>query len=184
MPIRKITTAIPSVIQAIRRPTVASSTESGDGASSGSSSSAIFPISVDGPVAVTIARPRPAATTVPANTIERRSPVPASSSTGRGPFVTGRLSPVRAASSVCKWIAPATRPSAATLSPASSTSTSPGTMSAAATSTSLPSRMTNAVGAAISLSLARASSARTSCVYPITAFNTTMARMTPASIHS
>ncbi len=57
-------------------------------------------------------------------------------------------------------------------------------MSAAGTSVSLPSRTTRALGAVISFRRVNAASARLSCVYPMVALRTTMARITNASIQS
>ena len=64
-------------------------------------------------------------------------------------FVTGTLSPVRAASSIFMLALSRMRPSAGTASPASSTTTSPTTRSSLRTETILPSRRTLLVAAAI-----------------------------------
>jgi hypothetical protein len=85
-------------------------------------------------------------------------------------FGIGALSPVSAASCVSSVAARRMRPSAGTMSPASSCTMSPGTMSVAGTSATEPSRTTFACGTwrfASALMLARAVS---SCRVPSTTF--------------
>ena len=98
-----ITAAMTSTTRPSVLPTRSSSRCSGV-VSLGASSSipAIRPISVCIPVATTTARPRPYVTVVPLNTMLARSPIPASSGIGSASFATGRLSPVSAASAVCR----------------------------------------------------------------------------------
>ena len=123
----------------------------------------MVPISVDMPVAVTTARPRPRVTAVPSKTMFTRSPTPAGASSGATLFSTGSLSPVSDASATVRAAASTSRASALTASPSARTSRSPGTTSAAGIRLSLPSRTTPAVGAAIRCNAATACSARASC---------------------
>ena len=65
--------------------------------------------------------------------------------TGAMSLLTGRLSPVKAASSISSVAATVIRPSAGTRFPASTNTTSPGTNSTASTSSTWPSRRTRAM---------------------------------------
>ncbi len=122
---------------------------------------AIFPNSVETPVAMTTPRPRPYVAAVPAYAMFFRSPTGKSgSSSALVCFSTATDSPVRAASSIFRLTASMSRKSAGTLSPAESSTTSPGTSSRAGISFSTPSRRTLAVGAAMSRSASMARSAR------------------------
>ena len=76
------------------------------------------------------------------------------------------------------------RTSAGTWLPVSRSTTSPGTRSRDGTVTKLPSRSTWALGAAIFLSAASASSARPSCMTPRMALRMTMAMIAAASTNS
>ena len=170
-------TAMPSSL-----PTRSSSFCSGVAAlSADSSDRAIFPISVAAPVAVTIARPRPAAIEVPLKTMFTWSPTPASPSSAPRDFDTGVLSPVRADSAARSAIDSSTRASAAIVSPSSRSRTSPGTSSAVGVIRCSPSRRTRAFGADIATSAASACSARLSWMKPSAAFSSTIARMVIAS---
>ena len=142
---------------------------------------AILPISVAGPVAVTSARPRPAAIAVPLKTMLVRSAIPVSPSSGALFLETGVLSPVRADSATRSAIDSSTLASAGMVSPSSRSRTSPGTSSVAGTTRCCPSRSTRAVGAVMASSAATACSARLSCTKPSTPFRITIARMVSAS---
>ena len=110
------------------------------------SMSAMWPISVSMPVAVTISSPRPRVTEVFMYAMQVRSPSGTSSpGTGSIDLPTGRLSPVSAASSISRVAARLTRPSAGIRLPASTSTTSPGTSSSASISTAWPSRRTRAI---------------------------------------
>ena len=85
---------------------------------------------------------------------------------------TGRLSPVRAASSISRVAATQIRPSAGTRLPASISTTSPGTSSSASISTAWPPRRTRAMVFIIWASALTLSSALASWRSPITALNT------------
>ena len=122
-----------------------------------------MPSSVAAPVAVTIARPRPAATAVPLKTMLRWSPMPTSASSGALSLETAVLSPVSADSATRSAIDSSTRPSAGMVSPSSISRMSPGTTSAVGTICGCPSRSTLAFGEDIALSAATACSARFSC---------------------
>ena len=87
----------------------------------------MWPTSVPMPVAVTTNSPVPRVTLVFMYTMSVRSPSAASAAaTVSTPLLTGRLSPVRAASATSSVAAASTRPSAGTTSPASIATTSPG----------------------------------------------------------
>ncbi len=121
---------------------------------------AILPNSVAMPVATTAAFPRPYTTLVPAYAMLRRSPICAAFSTAPVVFSAATDSPVSDASSTRRLIALRSRASAGTRSPVLSWITSPGTSSRAGSVMTRPSRSTAAFGAAISLSLSSARSAR------------------------
>jgi len=111
----------------------------------------------------------------------RRSPKPAASPSGSTHLLTGKLSPVNAASETCRPIASITRPSAAIASPSSMSKMSPGTTWLARTFWRWPSRSTVAVAAVIRRSAATACSARASWMKPRTAFASTMTRIVSVS---
>ena len=108
-----------------------------------------------------------------------RSPRPMSPAavSASGDFVTGTLSPVRAASSARRLALSSTRASAGTASPASSTSTSPATSSSLGTVTSFPPRRTRLCAALSSFRAAMACSALLSWYTPSTALMMTTMRM-------
>ena len=138
----------------------------------------MWPISVPMPVAVTTISPRPRVTEVFMYAMQIRSPSGTSSpGTGSVDLPTGRLSPVRAASSISRVAATQIRPSAGTRLPASISTTSPGTSSSASISTAWPSRRTRAMVFIIWASALTLSSALASWRSPITALNT----VSPAS---
>ena len=102
-----------------------------------------------------------------------RSPSGTSSpGTGSVDLPTGRLSPVRAASSISRVAATQIRPSAGTRLPASISTTSPGTSSSASISIAWPPRRTRAMVFIIWASALTLSSALASWRSPITALNT------------
>ncbi len=108
---------------------------------------AIWPIWVSMPVAVTTMVAVPRVTDVFWNAMFERSPSDKSAPRRvSASFETGALSPVRAASWVSRVADRAIRPSAGTMSPASSITTSPGTSSTAGTRATWPSRRTLACG--------------------------------------
>ena len=107
---------------------------------------AMWPISVSMPVSVTTSSPRPRVTEVFMKAMQTRSPSGTSSpTTGSVCLPTGRLSPVRAASSISRVAATRIRPSAGTRLPASTRTMSPGTSSSASISIACPSRRTLAI---------------------------------------
>ncbi len=108
---------------------------------------AIWPIWVCMPVAVTTIAPVPLVTEVFWKSMLVRSPTETSPA-GRTwlSLGTGALSPVSAASWASRVADRTIRPSAGTMSPASSWTMSPGTTSTAGTRTTLPSRSTLACG--------------------------------------
>jgi hypothetical protein len=109
--------------------------------------SAIRPISVASPVAVTTNAAVPRVTCVFWNTRFVRSPRAVSPSGSRTrSLATGALSPVSAASCTSSDADETIRPSAGTTSPASSSTTSPGTSSVESTSATWPDRRTRARG--------------------------------------
>ena len=143
---------------------------------------AILPISVSIPVAVTTATAVPYVMLHPEKSIFERSPSGAFSSTAASASLSeGTDSPVSADSSLFSRTARRIRASAGMKSPASSRRISPGTSSAASMTISLPSRITRACGADIFFSASRAFSALLSCNIPMTALQTTMARMRAGS---
>ena len=146
---------------------------------------AIRPSSVVIPVDTTIATPRPAATTVPACTIDRRSP--SGVSTARiapASFTTGNDSPVSADSCTCMAYASMSLASAGTLSPASNSIRSPTTSFSAGKDCFSPFRTTLAIGAESRCNAAKALIARSSCRKPMIVLTSTIATMTAASAHS
>ena len=108
---------------------------------------AIFPISVDIPVAVMIPTPLPQATVVDINAMLVLSPIlfcPFGSSPAA--LSTGTDSPVSADSSIFRFTASSSRRSAGTCLPTSRKTISPGTRSVPWISSSFPSRSTSALG--------------------------------------
>src|SRR6202035_903042 len=101
-----------------------------------------------------------------------RSPsgVPAPA-TGSVPLATGRLSPVSADSSTSSVAAFVSRPSAGTISPASTATISPGTSRPAGISASWPFRLTLALMMTIFCRAATDAAAFPSCCRPSTALN-------------
>ena len=96
------------------------------------SMSAIRPVSVSMPVAVTSTSPRPRVTAVFMNTVVARSPSAASAATSAdADFSDGCASPVSIDSWISSEVADSSRPSAGIRSPASTATTSPGTSSPA-----------------------------------------------------
>ncbi len=147
--------------------------------------SAMWPISVFIPVAVTTPRPRPYVTSVPRYAVLRRSPKEASrSKIWSARLSTGTDSPVSDASSILRFIVSSRRTSAGTKLPASTKTMSPGTTNRDGRTIRWPPRSTCASGAAIFLSAANASSALFSCTTPIAAFRITMATIAAASTNS
>ncbi len=124
------------------------------------------PTSVDIPVATTTIWPEPRVTLVFMYAMSWWSPSGASSATASTCLAVGRLSPVRAASSISRVAAVMIRPSAVTRSPASNETMSPGTSSSAATSRSSPSRRTRARTISIFWSAATAAAALPSWLMP------------------
>ena len=111
---------------------------------------AIRPISVSMPVAVTTIAPVPRVTEVFWNSMSARSPSGTSGEASTaGSLATGALSPVSAASWASSVAERSRRPSAGTMSPASTSTMSPGTTSAAGTSATAPSRRTRLCGTCI-----------------------------------
>ena len=143
---------------------------------------AILPNSLDIPVSVTTATALPPVTTVPMNTQFFLSPTPASALTRPRFLVTGRDSPVRAASSTWRFAASRSLLSAGTRLPASRRTMSPGTRSFESMDSSLPPRRTRTWGETIALRASTAFSALYSWTKPRTAFMTTMMRMTQVSV--
>ena len=147
--------------------------------------SAIWPTWVSLPVPVTIITPLPWVTGVCMNAMFVWSPGPRSSSGSvSATLPAGRLSPVRADSSICSELAAIRRPSAGTWSPAASRTTSPTTSSSAGISASAPSRRTRAVSFIIDLSAFIALSALPCWRRPTTAFSSVIATRTTAVLHS
>ena len=133
---------------------------------------AICPISVCIPVAVTTIAPVPRVTAVFWNSMFERSPSAASAS-GRAAAALpiGALSPVRAASCVSRVAEWMIRPSAGTMSPASTCTMSPGTTSSAGTSATEPSRTTRACGTCMLASASMLARAFSSWRDPSTTFS-------------
>ena len=135
---------------------------------------AICPICVSMPVAVTTMVAVPRVTEVFWKSMLVRSPSPTSAeASGPASLAIGALSPVSAASCASRVADRTMRPSAGTMSPASSCTMSPGTTSVAGTSVTAPSRTTRACGTCIldrASTLARAVS---SCRVPRPMLSTT-----------
>ena len=111
---------------------------------------AIRPISVSMPVAVTTIAPVPRVTEVFWNSMSVRSPRATSAvGSAAASLATGALSPVSAASCVSSVAERMIRPSAGTMSPASTSTMSPGTTSRAGTCTRCPARSTRLCGTCI-----------------------------------
>ena len=164
------------------RPKRVTSFCNGVGASAvASSNSAMRPISVSMPVAVTTARPVPCAIAVPLNTIFKRSPNAAACANVAGSLSTATLSPVSEASCTCSAAASNRRASAPTASPSASTNTSPRTNSALGTCFTAPSRNTLEFASVMRASAATAFCALASSAYPRPPLSKTMAAMTIAS---
>ncbi len=119
---------------------------------------------------------------MPAKAIAVRSPIAASSATGRVDFSTGTDSPVSAASSIRSVFAPIRRRSAGTLSPEASSTTSPGTSSAAGTVVRRPSRITATFSGTMPRRASIARLARNSWRKPIRLLSTTTASTTRPSV--
>ena len=138
------------------------------------SSVAMLPICVVMPVAVTSIVPVPRVTDVFWNAMLARSPSGTSSSAS---VITslpiGVLSPVSAASCVSIVAVRSSRPSAGTMSPASSSTMSPGTSSCAGICTRAPSRRTRDCGSCMVASASTLLRASISCRAPMTTFTTT-----------
>ena len=150
--------------------------------------SAMWPIWVAWPVAVTTNDADPRVTWVFWNSMLIRSPNAVSGATTvTASLATGALSPVRAASWTSRVADVNTRPSAGTRSPASMSTTSPGTTDAAATSATRPSRRTRGRRGHLQLQASASALARAffSWVVPITTLKVTRtATMTPVATWS
>ena len=144
--------------------------------------SAILPICVCIPVAVTTPSPLPAVTVVVINTMLLLSKILLPfSNTGSADFTVGTDSPVKAASSTCKFTACINRISAGTCLPASKKTISPGTNNSLGISVCIPFLFTNALGLVNLCNASIALRAFPSCITPITAFNTITTAIMPAS---
>ena len=145
----------------------------------------MWPTSVDMPVPVTSSVPAPRVTWVFMNARSTRSPSAASPATSSICFGTGRLSPVRADSSISRVAALRIRPSAGTRSPASMLTMSPGTSCSIGTSARAPSRRTLALTTIIFWSAATLADALPSWFRPIAALSSVRAiRTMPVGIWS
>mmetsp|Transcript_25277 Transcript_25277/g.79323 ORF Transcript_25277/g.79323 Transcript_25277/m.79323 type:complete len:321 (-) Transcript_25277:432-1394(-) len=157
------------------------------GSSMSRSSAKVAPNSVFMPVAVTTARPLPAVTSVPMNTMFLQSAsatavAPSRRTSSRaGDLLFGSLSPVRLLSSVMSPALATTLASAGTKSPALSTRMSPGTTSRASTLMVTPPRRTLVRGGTRSSSAASACSLRYSCTKATVETMTTARAMLMAS---
>ena len=146
---------------------------------------AIFPTCVSAPVAVTIITPLPCVIGVCMNAMSVCSPGARSWPSGTStPLEAGTLSPVKAASSICKALAEMIRPSAGTSSPAASRTMSPTTTSSAGMSASDPSRRTRAVALTIAWSAFIALCAFPSWRRPTTALSTVIRISRTPVLHS
>jgi len=133
---------------------------------------AIWPIWVCMPVAVTTMVAVPRVTEVFWNAMFERSPSGTSpSGSTRASLAMGALSPVRAASCVSSVADCTMRPSAGTMSPASSCTMSPTTMATAGTSRSSPLRSTLAWGTCILERASTLARALSSCLVPKVRFS-------------
>ena len=136
--------------------------------------SAMRPICVAWPVAVTTKVAEPRVTWVFWNTMSVRSPSAVSSpGTVERPWRTGALSPVRAASCTSSVADDTIRPSAGTRSPASTCTTSPGTRFVDSISSRRPDRRTRACGTWSCASASTLARAFSSWFEPITTLNVT-----------
>src|SRR5215469_10088594 len=143
--------------------------------------SAIWPISVAAPVAVTTNAAEPRVTCVFWNTRFVRSPSGTSpSGSASRSLDTGALSPVSAASCTSSVAEEMILPSAGTTSPASTSTTSPGTSLVDSTSSTWPDRRTRARGTWSSASAATLARALSSWFEPMTTLNVTSASTTIA----
>ena len=147
-------------------------------------SPAIRPSSVDCPVAVSTARPRPRVIAVPAYTIEDRSASGVAVETGSIDLSTGTDSPVSVDSSTARPAAATRRPSAGTRSPSRRTTRSPGTSCSTPTPISRSSRTTLARRSSASRRPRTACSALASWTNPRSAFRSTIAKTIAASTRS
>ena len=145
--------------------------------------SAIAPISVAMPVAVTRQRARPATQNVPEKTVFSRSAT-APVRTMQSRFFTGLDSPVSADSSHFMPSEERMRQSAGMRSPSSSSMTSPGTSSSAGSTRTRPPRTARAVAVESFLSFSRAESARYCCTTPTAALSTMMKSRMAVSVSS
>ena len=134
---------------------------------------AIWPISVFVPVAVTTIAPVPRVTEVFWNSMFVRSPsVTSEEANAMVSLGIGALSPVSAASCASSVADRTIRPSAGTMSPASTWTMSPGTTSVASTSETAPSRTTRACGTCILASASTLARAASSWRVPSATFRT------------
>ena len=99
-------------------------------------------------------------------------------------FAAGWLSPVSADSSISRFIATASRPSAGMRSPASTSTTSPGTTSPDGTEITFPSRRMRVFDASIFFNALSDASARCSCTKPIIELSNTTTRTTSGVFNS
>ena len=142
---------------------------------------AIRPTSVLMPVSVITIVAVPRVTDVFWNSMLDRSPRAMSApSSPAGSLPTGTLSPVRADSCASSVADSRMRPSAGTMSPASTCTTSPGTRSDAGRSVRLPSRITRACGTWRLASASTLARALSSWLVPITTLSRTRAITTAA----
>ena len=131
------------------------------------------------PVAVTTIAPVPRVTEVFWNSMLVRSPRATSAvGSAAASLATGALSPVSAASCVSSVAERMIRPSAGTMSPASTSTMSPGTTSRAGTCTRCPSRSTRLCGTCIFDSASTLALALSSWREP----RTTLSRMSSATM--
>ncbi len=123
------------------------------------------------PVPVTIIDAVPRVTDVFWNSMFDRSPSATSPASTALSLLTGALSPVSAASCASNVADRTIRPSAGTMSPASTCTRSPGTTSTAGTNSSPPPRTTLACGTCRSDSASTLALALSSCREPSTTFS-------------
>src|SRR3990167_2814248 len=146
--------------------------------------SAILPISVATPVAVTTPRPRPRVIVDPADIRACRRSIVPSSVGADAAFLTAIDSPVSRDSSHCRSALSPSWRSAGTRPPASSRTISPGTRSRASTSRGSPSRITDARGCSSLRSAAAAWPAVDSWGAPMIPLTRSTAPMNTASLMS
>jgi len=160
--LRKASTAIPMM----KRVTLSTCRASGVFSSFCSLSMvAMWPTAERMPVSVTRISPWPRVTFVSMKAMFRQSPRGGFGVAITSPvFSTAVLSPVRAASSICRFAAAITRPSAGTRSPASTITMSPGTIPSASIREIRPSRRTFATIFIILFSAATLAPAFASCL--------------------